>query len=54
MVAMAKELGIDTVAEGVEAEQQLAFLRELGCDRIQGYLTGRPMPAEEMTRLLRG
>ncbi len=54
MVAMAKELGIDTVAEGVETEQQLAFLRELGCDRIQDYLTGRSMPAEEMTRLLRG
>ena len=54
MIAMAKELGIETVAEGVEEEQQLAFLREIGCDRIQGYLLGRPVPPEEMTRLLGG
>lgn len=52
MVAMARELGLETVAEGVEEEQQLDFLRELGCDRVQGFLLGRPVPAEEMTRLL--
>lgn len=54
MVAMAKQLGLDTVAEGVEETPQLEFLRELGCDRVQGFLLGRPMPAEEMTRLLKG
>jgi len=54
MVAMAKELGLDTVAEGVEEEQQLAFLRELECERVQGSLLGRPIPGDEMTRLLNG
>lgn len=54
MVAMAKELGLDTVAEGVEEEQQLAFLRELDCERVQGSLLGRPIPGDEMTRLLNG
>lgn len=52
IIAMAKALGLETVAEGVEHELQLAFLRELGCDRVQGYLPGRPMPADEMAELL--
>lgn len=52
MLAMAKELGLDVVAEGVEEQQQLDFLRKIDCNRVQGYLLGRPMPAEEMTLLL--
>jgi diguanylate cyclase (GGDEF)-like protein/PAS domain S-box-containing protein len=43
IVAMAAALDLDTVAEGVEEEIQLDALRELGCDRIQGYLIARPM-----------
>lgn len=49
VVAMAKQLGLDTVAEGVETEVQLDFLRDKGCDLAQGYYFGRPMPAEELT-----
>ena len=36
------------LAEGVETERQLAFLREVGCDEAQGYAIGRPVPAEEI------
>ena len=42
--AMAAALGKVTVAEGVETAEQLAALREIGCHRIQGFLTGRPAP----------
>jgi EAL domain-containing protein (putative c-di-GMP-specific phosphodiesterase class I) len=52
MLAMAKELGLEVVAEGVEEERQLAFLQAHGCERLQGYLLGRPMPAAEMRGLL--
>ncbi len=52
MLAMAKELGLDVVAEGVEEQRQLDFLRQLGCNRAQGYLLGHPVPAGVMTGLL--
>jgi EAL domain-containing protein (putative c-di-GMP-specific phosphodiesterase class I) len=42
------------VAEGVETEQQLAHLRRLGCDEIQGYLFSRPVPGPELLKLLAG
>jgi len=42
---LAKHLDLSVVAEGVETEAQLAFLDSLGCQYIQGYLTGKPMPA---------
>jgi EAL domain-containing protein (putative c-di-GMP-specific phosphodiesterase class I) len=48
MVAMAHALGATTVAEGVEQEAQAAALASLGVDVLQGYLTGRPMPAEDL------
>ena len=44
-IALAHSLGIRVVAEGVETEAQLTLLHELGCDTVQGYLLGRPMPA---------
>jgi EAL domain-containing protein (putative c-di-GMP-specific phosphodiesterase class I) len=53
IVAMAKSLGVEVVAEGVETEEQLAELRRLGCNRAQGYLLARPMPAAAVARLLR-
>jgi EAL domain-containing protein (putative c-di-GMP-specific phosphodiesterase class I) len=49
---MALGLGVDVVAEGVETEEQAAVLQTLGCEYAQGYLYGRPMPANEMSRLL--
>ena len=42
--SMARALGKTTVAEGVETDEQLVAMREIGCDLIQGFLTGRPMP----------
>lgn len=42
MVNMAKNLGIKTIAEGVETEEQLSFLKKIGCDQIQGYYFGKP------------
>ena len=43
-IALAHELGILVVAEGVETEQQNTFLSEQNCDIVQGYLYGRPQP----------
>ena len=53
IIAMAKRLKIKVVAEGVETEEQLAYLMEAKCDVIQGYLLGKPMPADEASRRLR-
>ncbi len=47
IIAIASSLGLSTVAEGVDAEHQIGFLRELGCGQIQGYYYGKPQPAEE-------
>jgi len=52
IVAMARALKMKVVAEGVEHTQHLEFLRTLGCDQMQGYLFSRPLPAEEMGRML--
>ncbi len=47
IVNMAKELGMHTLAEGVETEEQLDFLREIGCEKLQGYLFSPPMPLDQ-------
>ena len=52
VVAMAHRLGKAVVAEGVETEEQLRFLRGIGCDEVQGYLLGRPVPARELSQRL--
>jgi diguanylate cyclase (GGDEF)-like protein len=54
VVNLGKTLGLEVLAEGVETEAQIAYLRGLGCDYIQGYLLGRPMPAAEIAAQLRG
>lgn len=41
---LAKHLDLSVVAEGVETEQQMGYMRERGCKFVQGYLTGKPMP----------
>jgi EAL domain-containing protein (putative c-di-GMP-specific phosphodiesterase class I)/CHASE2 domain-containing sensor protein len=51
-VQMAHELGLKVVAEGVETEACLAFLRGIGCDMAQGYLISRPVPADALENLL--
>jgi EAL domain-containing protein (putative c-di-GMP-specific phosphodiesterase class I) len=53
-IDMAHALGKMVVAEGVETAGQLALLQRLGCDTIQGYHIGRPVPADEFAELLRG
>ena len=51
MVKMAKELNIRSVAEGVETKKQLSFLKQAGCDMIQGYIFARLMPIQEFLTL---
>jgi EAL domain-containing protein (putative c-di-GMP-specific phosphodiesterase class I) len=53
-IALAHGLSLDVIAEGVETEGQLAFLKAIGCDEVQGYLFSRPVPPDEMGRLLGG
>jgi diguanylate cyclase (GGDEF)-like protein len=48
IIAMAQSMGLDLVAEGVETVHQLQSLRELGCDKAQGYLISHPVPADAM------
>ncbi len=50
ILAMSDSLGLAVVAEGVETDQQFAFLIQYGCPLFQGYLFGRPMPADEFAR----
>lgn len=53
IVQMAKALEMDVIAEGVETEEQLAILKDLGCDEVQGFLISKPLPADAITALLR-
>jgi len=53
IISLAAELGLDVVAEGVETREQLNVLRTLKCTVVQGFLTGRPVPADEAAELLR-
>lgn len=52
IIGMAHEIGIKTVAEGVETEEQVSFLRQSGCDYIQGYYYSKPLPEEEFVEFL--
>jgi diguanylate cyclase (GGDEF)-like protein/PAS domain S-box-containing protein len=54
IVELARTLRLGTVAEGIESPAQAAALREANCERGQGYLLGRPVPPEDLERLLRG
>ncbi|MDE3018598.1 MAG: EAL domain-containing protein [Nitrospirota bacterium] len=53
IIAMSHSLKLQVLAEGIETEEQMAFLRTAGCDEAQGYLFSRPMPAEQLTDVLK-
>lgn len=52
-VRMAKDIGIHTLVEGVETEEQRDFVRSIGCEKIQGWYYGRPMPLSELESCIR-
>jgi EAL domain-containing protein (putative c-di-GMP-specific phosphodiesterase class I) len=53
IISLAGSLGLQTIAEGVETEGQLAFLREQGCKEVQGYYFSKPLPAEQFEAFVR-
>ena len=53
VVRMAKDIYIHTLAEGIETEEQFAYLRDIGCEKVQGFYFGKPMPFEEALANLR-
>lgn len=53
IIAMAKTLDVSLIAEGVDNAEQLAFLKQGGCNEVQGYLISSPMPADALRRFLR-
>ena len=53
VIIMARNLNLNVIAEGVETEEQLAFLKQQRCDEFQGYLFSRPVPAEAFAEILR-
>jgi diguanylate cyclase (GGDEF)-like protein/PAS domain S-box-containing protein len=54
IISLAHNLGLAVIAEGVENERQIAFLRDNGCDEVQGYLIGRPMSWDALVTYLAG
>ncbi len=52
MISMAGDLGIKVIAERVESQEQVSFLREQNCEALQGFIFSQPLPAEEFTSLL--
>jgi EAL domain-containing protein (putative c-di-GMP-specific phosphodiesterase class I) len=53
IVTMAQQLRQEIVAEGVETPEQMRFLRDLGCDQLQGYLFSPPVPDADFAAMLR-
>jgi len=54
ILVLAHEMGLRTIAEGVETSEQMHALQQMGCDEMQGYFFGRPMEVDEATTLARG
>jgi EAL domain-containing protein (putative c-di-GMP-specific phosphodiesterase class I) len=53
IIAMGKALGRTVVAQGVETKEQADFLRQYACDEFQGFFLDKPLPADQMTSLIR-
>ena len=54
ILTLVSKMGLDTIAEGVEREEQLDILKKFNCNTIQGFLRGKPMPKNLCDRLLGG
>lgn len=54
IIAMARSLRLDVIAEGVETQEQLMFLKDQNCSCVQGFLYSKPLPADEMKKFLQG
>ncbi|MGB7847178.1 MAG: EAL domain-containing protein, partial [Candidatus Acidiferrum sp.] len=54
IISMGKSLNLKVIAEGVETEEQMSFLRAHHCDEIQGYYFSRPLTADKLATKLRG
>jgi EAL domain-containing protein (putative c-di-GMP-specific phosphodiesterase class I) len=52
VIMFAKALGLAVTAEGIESHDQAVRLRSLGCDKAQGYYFSRPLPAEEIVKVI--
>ncbi|WP_338753233.1 EAL domain-containing protein [Bacillus sp. FJAT-52991] len=53
ILSMGKHLGLELIAEGVETEEQMEFLKQLHCQQVQGYYISKPLPAEDFFQLVR-
>ena len=51
VIGLAKDLGMETIVEGVETAEQVEFLRRMHCDKLQGYYFAKPMRVEEFERI---
>ncbi len=52
IIQLSKEIGVHIVAEGIETGEQLRFLRQIGCDQVQGYIFSKPLPTPEFEQWL--
>ena len=53
IISLAQKIGMQTLSEGVETKESYEFLKTIGCQRLQGYLFGKPMPKEELMQKIR-